>query len=219
VISVRFGRGCTQLASAGRDRTRTLCNRVDIELRTQLPTLPAAVEVRIDSGLRVIPEHGYGAAAMTRRSISFTLDAARPGLHASIIERSLRTTLFHECHHLVRGWVKHGGWRPRHFIEGVVAEGLACAFERTAADHALPWSDYPVNVGEWVDELLRLPASAPYASWMFRHPDGRRWIGYRAGTFIADRAIAVSGRSAAELAETGCAEILALAGITPPRAT
>jgi hypothetical protein len=48
---------------------------------------------------------------------------------------------------------------------------------------------------------------------MFQHPDGRRWIGYRAGTYIADRAIAASSRSAAELVQTPTGEILSLAGI------
>ncbi len=49
---------------------------------------------------------------------------------------------------------------------------------------------------------------------MYQHPDGRRWIGYRAGTYIADRAISESGRSAAELVLIPNEEILKLAGIT-----
>ncbi len=76
------------------------------------------------------------------------------------------------------------------------------------------WGDYPDDVGSWVAELKTLPASAPYWMWMFQHPDGRRWIGYRAGTYIADQAISASGRSAAELAETPTDEILRLAGVT-----
>ena len=49
--------------------------------------------------------------------------------------------------------------------------------------------------------------------WMFRHPDGRRWIGYRAGTYIADRAIAASGLSAAQLVLVPTDEILEMAGV------
>jgi hypothetical protein len=50
--------------------------------------------------------------------------------------------------------------------------------------------------------------------WMVEHPDGRRWIGYRAGTFIADQAIAASGRTAAQLATMPTDEVLALADST-----
>lgn len=140
--------------------------------------------------------------------------AIRPA--TKLIEQSLRPVLFHECHHVVRGWVLRGGTRRKRFIDGVVHQGLASAFERDAAGHQRPWCSYPEDVRRWVDELLPLPVYVPYAKWMFSHPDGRRWIGHRAGVFIADRAIAASGRSAAELAETPCEEILSLAEIALP---
>ena len=66
-------------------------------------------------------------------------------------------------------------------------------------------------------ELLELPPSAPYSHWMFRHPDGRRWIGYRAGTYIADQAILASGRSAADFFNTATEEILRMSGIAQKR--
>ena len=73
----------------------------------------------------------------------------------------------------------------------------------------------PEDVLAWVGELLKLPESERWDQWMYQHPDGRRWIGYRAGTYIADRAISESGRSAAELVLIPNEEgILKLAGIT-----
>jgi uncharacterized protein YjaZ len=69
----------------------------------------------------------------------------------------------------------------------------------------------------WVDELLALPRFANYRRWMFYHPDGRPWIGYRAGTYIADRAIARSGLDAAELVSVPTERILALADLPQPR--
>jgi uncharacterized protein YjaZ len=98
-------------------------------------------------------------------------------------------------------------------MDGVVSEGLATAFERDFGGRRPPWGDPPDEVAAWIAELRLLPASAPYHHWMFRHPDGRQWIGYRAGTWIADRAIAASGRSAAELACAPAGEVLALAGV------
>jgi hypothetical protein len=97
------------------------------------------------------------------------------------------------------------------FIDGVICEGLATAFERDFGGWSPPWGEYPAQVSEWVAELLRLPATASYRAWMFQHPDGRRWVGYREGTFIADRAIEASGRSAAKLVGTPALEILQLA--------
>jgi len=98
-------------------------------------------------------------------------------------------------------------------MDGVVAEGLATAFERDAGGSRPPWGQYTAEAKEWVAELVKLPVSAPYEQWMFRHPDGRRWIGYRAGTYIADRAIAASGFSAADLVNVATSEVMRMAGI------
>ena len=107
----------------------------------------------------------------------------------------------------------YGGAAPGSFMEGVVSEGLATAFERDFGGWEPPWGEYPEDVEEWVAELLELPLSAHYSDWMFRHPDGRRWIGYRAGTYIADQAILASGRSAADLVHTATEEILRMSGV------
>lgn len=104
-------------------------------------------------------------------------------------------------------------------MDRVVSEGLATAFERDFSGRRPPWSEYPEDVLAWVTELLKVPESERWDQWMFQHPDGRRWIGYRAGTYIADRAIAESGQSAAELVFTPHEEILEVARIDAQRAT
>jgi hypothetical protein len=43
---------------------------------------------------------------------------------------------------------------------------------------------------------------------MFDHPDGRRWIGYRTGTYLVDRAMAGSGKSTIDLLGATAAEII-----------
>lgn len=190
-----------------RAAVREICDATEPEIRAYLPTLTSTVELSVQTGTRVIPETGDIGAAAAPGRVVWTVDLDRPGGVEALARSRLRYTLFHELHHLVRGWVMRGGERPTTFMHGVVCEGLATAFERDAAGSRPLWGEYPDDVRAWVDELLALPVSAPYWQWMFQHPDGRRWIGYRAGTYIADQAIRASGCSAAELAETPTDEI------------
>lgn len=48
---------------------------------------------------------------------------------------------------------------------------------------------------------------------MFKHTDGRRWIGYRAGVYIVDQAQQKAGLSAADLVRASTYEVLNMAGI------
>lgn len=186
------------------------------EVRELLPGLSGDLVLAVAPSRRVIPETGELGAAVSPGRIRWRADPGRPGGIAGVAERELRVTLFHELHHQARGWVMRGGPRRTTFMDGPVCEGLASAFERDAAGRRAPWAEYPSDVEAWVHELMALPRTARYAKWMFRHPDGRRWIGYRAGTHIADRAIEASGLSAAQLVNVTTAEILKLAGYGAP---
>ena len=127
----------------------------------------------------------------------------------TIAKRELRGTLFHELHHLVRAQTPNS----LTLMDRVVGEGLAIVFERDAAGMPAPWGQYPPNVVDWVKELRALPSDAPWKQWMSRHPDGRRWMGYKAGTHIADQAARASGKTAAQLVNVPTAEVLRLAGL------
>jgi hypothetical protein len=198
-----------------RSAIREVCEATEPEVRALLPNLTPAMELAALTGTaaHVIPETGEIGTALNPNRVRWTVDPLRPGGVAATARAQLRSTLFHEFHHCVRGWVFAGGAPPTSFMDGVVSEGLATAFERDAAGRRPPWGQYSQEAAGWVVELLRLPLTAPYDEWMFRHPDGRRWIGYRAGTYIADRAIAASGLSAAQLVLVPTDEILKMAGI------
>jgi hypothetical protein len=62
----------------------------------------------------------------------------------------------------------------------------ATAFERDAAGMPASWGGYASEAAMWATELLRLPRDAPANEWMDRHPDEKRWIGYKTATYIAD---------------------------------
>jgi hypothetical protein len=98
-------------------------------------------------------------------------------------------------------------------MDYVVAEGMATAFERDVTHAVPPWGEYPPEAAAWVEELRGLPTDPDHRQmWLRRHPDGRRWIGYKAGAYLVDRATRASGRSAADLVTTKTREVLRLAG-------
>ncbi len=175
------------------------------EIRRLLPTLPDELVLHLRVGDDVSPELG-ASATQASNTIYWTVDPERGEGVKAIAEAHLRPTLFHELHHMARGPIGYYS-----LIDRVVTEGLASAFERDFADATYPWSEYPEEVREWVIELLALPPTARGIDWMILHPDGRRWIGMRAGTYLVDRAMTASGLSAADLVATPTDEILAMA--------
>lgn len=201
------------LTPAVRELIRDVAAAAHAEARLHLPGLADRLILLVYSGSNVIPEAGIGAAAIAPGVIACTLDPGHPSGLEQIVTSELRITLLHELHHLVRGFVMYGGKPAKTFMDFVVAEGLATAFERDVGGRVPPWGEYPDEVRDWVDELRALPVDAPYQHWMFVHPDGRRWIGYRAGTYIADRAIAASSTSAGARAALETEEVLRLAGV------
>ena len=190
-----------------------VCAATAAEVRRLLPELPSIIEVAAQTGTSVIAETGEAGAVLRATRIRWIVDPTRPGGIAVIARAQLRATLFHELHHVARGWVIESGKARTSFMDAVVSEGLATAFERDAAGRRSPWGEYPEDVAAWVEELLGLPRDAPYRTWMFKHTDGRQWVGYRAGTYIVDQAKRVSGLSAARMVKVPTREILAMAGL------
>lgn len=182
------------------------------EVAELLPELPNEIKLSVYAGRNVIPEIGIGASSVSPGNIEFVVDTTRPEGTESIVRTHLRSTLFHEMHHLTRGFVISAGDSFTSFMDAVVAEGMATVFEREFAGSDPLWGQYPDNARAWAEELAALPLSAydTYGAWMFQHPDGRRWIGYRTGTYIIDQARAVSGLSSAEMVTMPTQEILRL---------
>lgn len=204
-----------RFSSEARSRIEAIGIRAIADARALLP-LPQRIEIEIADGTRVVPETGEGGVALAPGRIRWVVDAERAGGPAAIAERELRATLYHELHHLVRGWTMAEGYAGGRMIDAAVAEGLATAFERDRAGRRPPWGEYPPDVAAWVEEILQLSDSAKYGDWMLAHPDGRRWIGYRAGTFLADRAVARSGLPPSLLAHLPTTLVLSLAGVAQP---
>jgi hypothetical protein len=185
------------------------------EIAAALPGVPDTVRLVIAVGPQVIDVTGEVGGAMAPGEVRWTVNPSHPRGLAGIVRASLRLMLFHEVHHLVRGWTFRGGTPPRHILDAAIAEGMASVFARDVAGAHATWATPPDDVAAWFEELRALPRAElmRYNQWMFDHPDGRRWIGYRTGTWIVDRAIARSGGSAVTLVRTPPDEVLRLAGL------
>jgi uncharacterized protein YjaZ len=177
------------------------------DARSHLDGLPPRITLIVRWGKDVIPETGEGGAAAYPGNIGWTVDADRDVL--AIIRTQLRPTLFHELHHLARA----SRVQTISLRDHVVTEGLATAFERDFAGVAVPWGAPPDDAMGWTREILKQADGARRDEWMIRHPDGRRWIGMRVGTFLVDRASRASGKSSAALVFAPAAEIVRLADV------
>lgn len=187
---------------------RSIADSTMREVRRVLPGVPPELILRVNPGSKVIPETGENGTTAPPNVVYWTVDPHRPGGVAAVADAWLRGSLFHEIHHLVRG---NASVPQVSLMDAVVDEGLATAFERDFAKVPVPWGDYPENVSAWLAELMALPQDAPHDRWFSRHPDGRRWIGYKVGTYLADRATRASGRSSAELVSEPAIEIVRMA--------
>lgn len=181
------------------------------DARRLLPMLPAHLTLEVDCGADVIPETGENATTSQPATVRWTVDPSRDV--AAIVRRELRASLFHELHHLARGQSAP----TVTLADAVVAEGLATAFERDFAGADPPWGRAPPDAEAlaWTAEVLAASdtGTRDFAPWLSRHPDGRRWIGLRAGTFVVDRAARASGGSSATLVATPTEEILRAARV------
>ena len=167
------------------------------EARHQLPLLPTDLVLRVDADENVSDLTDSTATYAAPDRLYWSVDPHRGDGVVGTAGSHLRSMLLHELHHLVRDTAL-----PRtSFMDSVISEGMASAFERDFAGASYPFMDYPNDVSTWVTELLALPNHDSFSPegvaqrrhWLRQHPDGRRWIGYRAGTYVVDRAMRASG--------------------------
>ncbi len=125
-----------------------------------------------------------------------------------VLGQHISGTVFHEINHAAR--LQLGIWHET-FLDNCIMEGLATVFERDYAHTKPAWADYPLEVTDWLAEIERNQQALDYRQYMYSHPDGRKYIGYKVGTYIVDRAVQKSGESVVGLTQLECRDILALA--------
>lgn len=188
--------------------------RAVADIRAHLPTLPDDLYLLVHQTSTVIPETGDGGFAVGPQVIRWDVDPARGVGH--VARTSLRHTLFHECHHAVRLQRRPEEADLLDWLTISVFEGLASVFEATEGGFDAPWRRYdPAVIEGWARELLAQPVDDTWPHWKFEHPDGRSSIAYRIGSWLVDRAVERTGRTAADLVWASPTEVADLAGFEP----
>ena len=196
-------------------RIETITKKVITQVQESFPTLSNNITfnyVMVDRDLTFVG--GVSGRADRVNSIEIIFSSTYPGGVDKATDDSLKVTLFHELHHIIRGWLvlenKFG-----HGIDiATINEGLADVYSELEAGHPhATYTDSP-DFDAWTKEILALPVAAhgQYGEWMFQHPDGRQAIGYRTGAWIVKKAMAASGNGIIELTQMSVNDIYALAG-------
>ncbi len=185
----------------------------DRKVRMRLPSLSKEITVQVKLIDRNLDEvGGVTGRADTPNLVLIEISMTFPGGVRAAIDEGLASTVFHEFHHLVRGWTMQGNKFGPGIPIAAVNEGLATVFAEELSGKASDWASYPKNVDDWVKEILELPKNAPYSHWMMdKLEDGRKNVGYRAGRYIIHEAMSNSGKSIIELSDLVPYEILDLA--------
>lgn len=182
------------------------------EARKSLTHLPKIINVIVDiAPWLCIPETGSGATTRNSRQILISLDHNLPfGEEHFIIDA--RSTMLHELNHANR---YEAGYWHENFLDHCILEGLATVYEREQTGTTPPWGNYDVSlVSKWIQEIKENLETLNFQHYMYKHPDGRRWIGYLTGTYLVDQAIKKSGKDIHDLSNNSeSQEILKLAEI------
>ena len=187
------------------------------EIRTLLPSLPVSIEVNVeivDWDLDLVGGVTGRTDSNTPPFIAIQISDKFTGGVTKAVQTALKHTVFHEFHHLSRGWAIQDNVYGPGISNATVNEGLAVVFSETYTDQATE-ADTPPEAAiaeQWMKEILTLPLNANYQHWMFQHPDGRLAIGYRTGNFLIRRAMEKSDKNILQLSKETPSEILKLAG-------
>ena len=96
----------------------------------------------------------------------------------------------------------------------MINEGLGMVFERENSGVVRTQFAYSKQeVKKWINEVQSIGDGINWEHYMVQHPDGRRRIGYKIGTYIVDEAIKYSGKTVIELTKIKNAEILKISRI------
>jgi hypothetical protein len=129
-----------------------------------------------------VKENGVGGFCWDEEAVALSFDPDIPFGVASL-KKSLRGTAFHEINHAARRVAIPYTDDP---VEAMIAEGIATKFEQLHTDSTPLWGEPGQDniMQDWLGEIQALPKDEKNYDYLFDHPDGRRWIIYKVGTWL-----------------------------------
>jgi hypothetical protein len=186
------------------------------EVRDLLPKLPDSIKVIVEAVDWDLDFVGGVTGRTETNNPPLVLIQIAYNYKGGVIDsvyQGIKSTIFHEFHHLSRGWAIQDNKFSYGIPNAMVNEGLAVAFTEIYTGSKNEAEAYTDEADNWVKEILALPLDASYSDWvMGEHPDGRTYIGYRTGNYLARKAMIKSGKTILELSELMPNEIIKLAG-------
>ncbi len=194
-----------------------IINNSEKRVRDLLPNLPKDIKVVVeivDWDLNTVGGVTGRTETNNPAIVAIQISNNFKGGISNALGVGLKSTIFHEFHHLSRGWAIQDNKFEQGISIAMVNEGLAEIFAEDYTNAVFEENHVPkdADANAWVKEILGLSKYADYQKWMFEHPDGRTSIGYRAGTFLVRQAMSRSKKNILELSNLTPNEIIKLAG-------
>ena len=215
--TITFKEEESSFTSEQKELIQEIITNSEVEIRALLPQLPDSITVAVeivDWNLDVVGGVTGRTETNSPPFVAIQISEKYPGGVTAASQTALKHTIFHEFHHLSRGWaIQDNRYGPGIPI-AAVNEGLAVVFSEEYTHQSMK-ADSPPEAAvaeQWMKEILALPIDANYQHWMFEHPDGRQSIGYRTGNYIIRKAMANSGKNVLELSKNTPDEIWNLVG-------
>jgi hypothetical protein len=184
------------------------------EVKKLLPTLPERIDVDFDNKY-LLPGRGAGGFSVSQNKIALAYDVTFTGDRKDQFDL-LRGSYYHECYHIIQGFVGDQRSVGLSAIHYAIKEGLATKFEVIRSGASPDWTRYPdeQTIKQWLIEVTKLPVGYDWKKWNINDPNsGRKWILFSLGTYIADKALELSKLQIESLANKSPEEILVLAKI------
>ena len=195
----------------------SLAQSTEAKMREVFPNLPGKITLTVSTMDRDV-EIVDGVTGVTFNhkpdgEISVQISTVYPGGTIAAIRAGFETVLYHEFHHLIRGWSIHQNEFEQGIFIATINEGLAVVFAEENTGRKQVANAFPIEAEDWAKEILELPKDADYQEWVAGyHPDGRTFIGYRIGNYIVRKAMENSGKDIVTISRLTPAEIWELAG-------
>lgn len=180
-----------------------------------LPTLSKHLNIVIrpnrDDCIKETGDNGY---AYDSELVIIEFSPTLPYGKEDLIQ-NVENTVLHECNHAARyNWLYSQGIFEPSIIDAGIHEGLATVFAGEYANGISPWGKYEDDqtMLRWLEELRQADTNGDsWKDWAFDREDGRKWVGYKTGTWIVEKAIQKSGKSVIDLTSILSKDVLELA--------